>query len=275
MNVAANNIRLHATHHKQNFYYSITITLTDILAIAAHPDDIELYVSGSLMRTAEHGGSFAICDLTRGERGTRGSVETRNQETAAANKVLGIDASYRWNLAMPDGGIRISEESVLHLVQAIRYFRPRILLFPSASDRHPDHENAHRLAREAWFNAGLHAVETTYENQTQEPHRPDIQLTFCHVWEFEPDIIVDISNQFDRKLKAIAAYSSQFTFPGITATDNELDSQEPETLISGTDFTQYLIARMRRWGFMIGTEYGEGFQKLGSPIKLNDLQDLL
>jgi len=249
--------------------------LTDLLAIAAHPDDIELYVSGSLMRTADLGGSFAICDLTRGERGTRGSAETRGKETEEANKIMGIDASRRCNLEIPDGDIRLNEENRGRLVQAIRHFRPRILIFPSVSDRHPDHENAHRLVREAWFTAGLSTVETEYQGRPQEPYRPDIQLTFCHVWEFEPDMIVDISDQFERKLATIAAYSSQFTIPSVNTNSDTNCSQEPETLISGENFMEYLIARMRRWGFIIGARYGEGFQKLDSPIKINDLRDLL
>ncbi len=245
---------------------------TDILAVAAHPDDIELHVSGTLLRTADLGGSFAICDLTRGERGSRGSAALRAEETKRANEVLGIDETHRWNLAIPDGDIRITPENTLRVVRAIRRFRPRILLLPSESDRHPDHENAYRLVREAWFNSGLTAVETEYEGEAQEPHRPELLLTFAHAWEFEPDLIVDIGDQFDRKLEAIAAYSSQFTIPGSNRSESR---EEPETFISGEDFMEYLIARMRRWGFMIGRRYGEGFRKLGGPIRVDDVRTLL
>lgn len=223
------------------------------------------------MKTADLGGSFALCDLTRGERGTRGSAELRDEETQRANRILGIDDRDRWNLEIADGNIRITEDHLLRVVRAIRHFRPTTLLLPSESDRHPDHENAHRLIREAWFNAGLIAVETDYNGSSQEPHRPEILLTFAHGWEFEPDLIVDISNQFSRKMDAIAAYSSQFTLPDSSPFAN---TNEPETFISGTDFMEYMIARMKRWGFMIGRTYGEGFRKLGGPIRIDDIRTL-
>ncbi|MGE3800369.1 MAG: bacillithiol biosynthesis deacetylase BshB1 [Candidatus Kapaibacterium sp.] len=246
--------------------------MIDLLAIAAHPDDVELHVSGTLLKTVDLGGTVAICDLTRGERGTRGSGELRAEETRQANRAMGIDEANRWNLGIPDGDIRITEENILSVVKALRHFRPRILLFPSQHDRHPDHENGHRLIREGWFNSGLTAVESEFDGVPQKPHRPELLLMYAHSWEFEPDLIVDISQQFERKMEAIAAYSSQFSIPGQTSTE---DTDEPQTFISSHDFMEYIIARMRRWGFMVGGKYGEAFQKLGGPLKVDDLRTLL
>ena len=261
-----------ASEPETSTFQSVVFVQTDLLAIATHPDDIELHVSGTLMKTADQGGSFALCDLTRGERGTRGSAELRSLETEGANRILGISSENRWNLGIPDGDVRITEATILSIVRAIRYFRPRILLLPSERDRHPDHENAHRLIREAWFNSGLTALETEHEGASQKPHRPELLLTFAHSWEFEPDFIVDITDQFERKIEAIAAYGSQFTIPGKTSAE---ELNQPSTFISGEEFIEYLTARMRRWGFMIGTKYGEGFGKLGGPLKVNDVRHLL
>ena len=242
----------------------------DILCVAAHPDDAELYCSGTLMATAERGGSWAICDLTAGERGSRGSVEIRRDETIEANRRMGLPEHRRLNLGLPDGSIRLTEVSISRLVEAIRHFSPDILLIPSPADRHPDHGNAHRLGHEAWFNAGLVAVETSFQGEGQSPWRPRHLLTYDHVFESEPDIIVDISSTFQRKVEALAAYGTQFTLPG----KERSEEAGRGTLISGTDFFEFIVARMRRNGFRIGAEYGEGFHLVGSPVPMNDLRAL-
>ena len=248
--------------------------MVDILAVVAHPDDAELNIAGTLLRTADQGGSFAICDLTRGERGTRGSAALRAEEADNANAALDIDTDRRWNLEIPDGDIQITPENVNKLVRAVRHFRPSILIFPWTQDRHPDHENTHRLTREAYFNAGLTAVQTTgIDGNPQLPHRPKRLHTFFHTWETKPDFIVDISNQFERKLQAIAAYESQFTLPN--RGPSQTSSQEPATFISGEDYMEAIIARMRHWGFMIGVKYGEAFRTVGSPLKVSDLRHTL
>jgi bacillithiol biosynthesis deacetylase BshB1 len=252
------------------------MTESDILIIAAHPDDAELHVGGTIIRTIDQGGRVAICDLTRGERGSRGSAELRAAETALANESLGVDAADRVNLGIPDGDIRITPENLSRLIAVIRTVRPAILLIPSDEDRHPDHGNASALAREAWFNAGLRAVKSEWEGVQQEEFRPARLITFDHAWESEPEFIIDISEQFDRKLSALAAYGSQFRMPTDQESDAERNkSNEPETFISTHDFMEYMIARMRRLGFQIGTRYGEGFRQIDSPIKVNDLRDLL
>ncbi len=248
--------------------------MVDILAVVAHPDDAELNIAGTLLRTADQGGSFAICDLTRGERGTRGSAALRAQETRNANTVLNVEEDRRWNLEIPDGSIQIIPENVNKLVCAIRHFRPSILIFPWTHDRHPDHEQTHRLTREAYFNAGLTAVQTVGPDGTpQTPHRPERIHTFFHTWEAKPDFIVDISDQFERKLEAIAAYGSQFTVP--TKGSPQISSNEPNTFISGEEYMEAIIARMRHWGFMVGVKYGEAFRTVGSLLKVNDMRHTL
>lgn len=242
--------------------------MADILAIAAHPDDLELNIAGTLIKSIDAGRTVALCDLTRGERGTRGSAELRAEETARATAILGVDPADRWNLGMPDGNIAVTDENVRTVVTAIRRFRPKVLLFPWEKDRHPDHEQAHLLIRRACFDAGLRHVETEWNGQAQQPYRPDRIYTFMQAYERTPDFIVDISAQLERKLDAIAAYSTQFTIPGRTP---QSASNEPETFISAPDFMEFAIARMRHWGFMIGARYGEAFCTVSGPVKIGDL----
>lgn len=237
--------------------------MVDLLAIVAHPDDAELGVAGVLLKQADRGGSFAIVDLTRGERGTRGSAELRTEETRRANAILGIDEGRRWNLEIPDGGIADTDEHIARVVRAIRYFRPRTLLFPWREDRHPDHQDAHRLIHRSLFEAGLTARVTEHDGRRQEPFRPSRSYCFFHTYETTPMLVVDISEQLERKLEAIAAYGSQFTVPGRTS---RFDTHQPHTFISGEGYVESLIARMRHWGFMAGVPFAEAFMTLNGPV---------
>jgi bacillithiol biosynthesis deacetylase BshB1 len=241
--------------------------MADILAISSHPDDIELSVGGTLLKARDQGHSIALCDLTAGERGSRGTRETRREETSRANSVLGISDADRWNLGIPDGGIDNSPENVLKVVRAIRHFRPKVMLFSWEHDRHPDHEHGNRLIRQAYFDAGLVHTETEWEGEPQKPHRPDRIYCFFHTYERTPDFIVDISAQIDRKLEAIASYGTQFTVPGRSHGSVE----GPQTFISGESFMTAVLARMRHWGFMIGVDYAEAFVTVGGPVKVDDL----
>jgi bacillithiol biosynthesis deacetylase BshB1 len=247
--------------------------MPDILAISAHPDDIELNVAGTLLKAIAAGRTAAVCDLTQGERGSRGSMELRAAETRRANRVLGIADENRWNLKIPDGNIEVTMENRLKVVRAIRYFRPKVLLFSWERDRHTDHENGHRLVRDACFDAGLRHVVTEWNGQQQEPHRPEKMYCFFHTYERTPDFVIDISDYIEGKLAAVAAYSSQFTVPGHH--DEREDDTEPRTFISGTDFIEAVLGRMRHWGFMIGTRYGEAFTTVSGPLKVNDLLDTI
>jgi N-acetylglucosamine malate deacetylase 1 len=247
--------------------------MPDILAISAHPDDIELNISGTILKALASGRTVAICDLTQGERGTRGSMELRAEETRRANRVLGIPDENRWNLKIPDGNIEASEENRMRVVRAIRHFRPKVLLFSWERDRHPDHEQGHRLVRDAYFDAGLRQVESEWNGRRQEPHRPEKMYCFFHTYERTPDFVVDISDHIEGKLAAIAAYSSQFTVPGHH--EAREDDPEPPTFISGTDFIEAALGRMRHWGFMVGVRYGEAFTTVSGPLKINDLLDTI
>jgi len=242
--------------------------MPDLLAIVAHPDDAELNVAGTLLKHADAGGTFAIVDLTRGERGTRGSAEIRAQEAAAASRVLRLDPSLRWNLEIPDGAITSSDEHVARVVTAIRHFRPKTILLPYQQDRHPDHEDAHHLVRRAVFESGLVARVTEHNGQTQVPYRPQDCYAFFHTYETPPSVLVDITSQFERKLDAVAAYASQFTIPGRSP---DYEGGEPHTFISTSDYIDALIARMRHWGFMAGVTYAEAFVTLNGPPLVDTL----
>lgn len=245
--------------------------MPDILAIAAHPDDIELNAAGTLLKARAAGETFAICDMTQGERGTRGSGELRGEETQRANRVLGLADEDRWNLKIPDGNIECTMENRLKVVRAIRHFRPKVLIFSWDYDRHTDHEDSHRLVRAASFDAGLRRVETEWNGAPQEPHRPERMYCFFHTYERTPDFVIDVSDHIEGKLAAMAAYSSQMTVPGHNP-ERENDT-EPPTFISGTDFIEAVLGRMRHWGFMIGARYGEAYATVSGPVKVGSLME--
>ncbi|MCK5573296.1 MAG: bacillithiol biosynthesis deacetylase BshB1, partial [Bacteroidetes bacterium] len=142
----------------------------DVLAIGAHPDDVELASGGTVAKLVKQGRKVGIVDLTRGELGTRGSREIREKEAAAATRALGADV--RENLELPDGDIVNNAENRVKLIRLIRRYQPEILLFPYSVDRHPDHENANVLCREAWFHAGLTRIETLDNGEPQKAFRP-------------------------------------------------------------------------------------------------------
>lgn len=249
------------------------MTPVDILAFGAHPDDIELSVAGILLRALDNGQSVALCDLTEGERGTRGTVETRREETKQANCVMGIANEMRWNLGIPDGGITLTEEHTMRVVRAIRYFRPKVVLFSWERDRHPDHGDCHQLVQHALFNAGLRMVHTDHEGEAQAPHTVKKSYCYFHTWERTPDLLVDITAQVERKLDAIAAYGSQVTVPGRSRA--ALWAHEPRTFISGEDFIEAALGRMRHWGLMAGVRYAEALVSPAGPVLVNDLLNTL
>ena len=233
----------------------------DILAIAAHPDDIELCCAGTLAKAARSGSKVGILDLTKGELGTRGTVGIRSKEAAAAAKILGC---LRENLHLPDGGIQLSEANKLKLIQVYRRYQPRIILIPHFFERHPDHIHTHELAREAWFFSGLRKIKTTFNGKNQEPWRPDNYFHYMQWFEFAPSFIVDISDVYDQRLAAIKAHKSQFYDPA---------SKDPQTILSQNTFFDFVEARARNYGFKIGVKYGEPFYSVES-IGIDDLLGL-
>jgi N-acetylglucosamine malate deacetylase 1 len=225
----------------------------DILAFSPHPDDAELYCSGTLLACTRLGRRIGIADLTRGECSTRGTLASRARETAAASRVLALDA--RVNLAIPDGNIANTPANRLKVIRAIRALRPSTILLPYPLDRHPDHGNASTLVREALFQSGLAKVRTVQEGKAQRPHRPAKAFYYMLAHDFVPQFVVDVSAEQDRKLEAIRCYATQFH----TGADA---GEGPHTYVSSPDFLEALIARSRRLGFLIGGAFGEGFEAL-------------
>lgn len=234
-----------------------------LLAIAVHPDDIELGCAGILIKHARAGQAVGILDLTRGELGTRGTPEIRLQEAADAAQVMGVVV--RENAGMRDGFFRNDEEHQMQLIQYIRRWQPEIVIANSLEDRHPDHGRAGKLIADACFLAGLRKVETTYEGQTQEAWRPKRVFHMIQDRQLTPSFIVDVTDVHEQKLAAIQAYKSQFHNP---------DSNEPQTYISSQNFLEQIKYRDALLGKRIGVEYGEGLISENIP-GIADLNSLI
>jgi bacillithiol biosynthesis deacetylase BshB1 len=229
----------------------------DLLGIAAHPDDVEISCAGTMLMAKRAGKRTGILDLTRGELSTRGTPELRMQETEAASKVLGLD--WRKNLDMGDGNIEISSENVMKIVREIRNTRPTVLLTPHRFERHPDHEAASELAHRASFYAGLKKIETTDDDGTpQEPYRPLLVMHFMQTYTFEPKVVVDISDVFEERMKAVNAFGSQFG-------REKTKKTEAETFLTQKGFFETIEAKARYFGLMIGVEFGEPFWTQEAP----------
>lgn len=238
----------------------------DVLAIGVHPDDVELGCSGTLLNELKLGKKTGILDLTQGELGTRGTIETRYAEAAAAAAILGV--SVRENLQMRDGFFRNDEEHQLKLIRAIRKYQPEIVLANVLDDRHPDHGRAGQLIETACFLSGLVKIETTDVQGHRQPRwRPKYVLHYMQDWYHEPDLLVDISDVFEQRMKAVEAYTTQF----YSAADS---SDEPQTYISTPDFLDSVVARARMLGKRIGVKYAEGFMS-EKKIGIRSLDALL
>jgi bacillithiol biosynthesis deacetylase BshB1 len=223
-------------------------TKLDVMAIGAHPDDIELSCGGTIARLVKQGRNVGIVDVTEGELGTRGNRDIRAQEAARAAEILGVKS--RFNLRLPDGNIINTIENRKRLVELIRTHRPDVLLFPYPVDRHPDHEHSHVLCREAWFYAGLEKLVTIVNGKPQDPWRPRAYYHYMQWNEFEPSFIVDVTSEFDVRMEAMRAYRSQFFDP---------ESTERETVLSTPEFIERMTTRLRYYGDRIGRKYGEPF----------------
>lgn len=220
----------------------------DILAIAAHPDDVELCCSGVLMMEKGNGKKVGVVDLTRGEMGTRGTPETRKEESEVSSKIMGLDA--RENLELPDVYFQNDQHAQAKVIAAIRKYRPEVVLTNANSDRHPDHGRASKLVSDSAFYAGLKKIETVENGFQQEAWRPKYVFQFIQDRFIQPDFVFDISTVMERKVESIRAFKTQFD----TATDNE-----PQTYISTPAFLESVIYRAKMFGKMIGVAYAEGF----------------
>ncbi|PJJ84383.1 bacillithiol biosynthesis deacetylase BshB1 [Mucilaginibacter auburnensis] len=221
----------------------------DILVLSVHPDDAELGCAGTLLKHIAEGKKAGIVDLTRGELGTRGSAEIRDAEAAKSAEILGL--SVRDNLAIPDGFFTNTQEYQLKVIQAIRKYQPEIIIGNAKHDRHPDHGRAHQLIDTAAFLSGLRKIETYDNGVLQEPWRANILLSFIQDEYIKPDIIVDVTDHWDKKVESIKAFGSQFFNPEW--------EEEPQTYISSPGFIEGIEGRAREFGKIIGVTYAEGF----------------
>jgi N-acetylglucosamine malate deacetylase 1 len=220
----------------------------DVLAIGAHPDDLELACGGTLAKLVRQEKKVALCDLTQGELGTRGTKKIRAKEALQAADILGVVT--RRNLSIPDGNVEVNKKNLLKIITLIRELRPSLLIIPYGVERHPDHVHTSELCREAWYYSGLEKIKTRLYGKVQERHRPHHYFEFMQWMEFEPSFIIDISDTFNLKMKSVRAHSSQFYNP---------ESKESETKLSGPDFLEVIETRCRYFGSKIGVKYGEPF----------------
>lgn len=220
----------------------------DILAIGAHPDDVELSCGATIAKEIANGKKVGIIDLTRGELGTRGTATTRDEEAFNAAKILGV--SMRTNLGFADGFFVNDKQHQLEVIRMIRKHQPEIVICNAVDDRHIDHGKGSKLVSDACFLSGLIKIETTLDGKTQGAWRPKHVYHYIQWKNLEPDFTVDVSGFMDVKMKAVLAYKTQFY--------NE-KSKEPETPISSKNFTDSIKYRARDLGRLIGVEYAEGF----------------
>jgi bacillithiol biosynthesis deacetylase BshB1 len=236
----------------------------DILAIGAHPDDVELSCSGTLYLHKQKGFKTGIVDLTQGELGSRGSVAIRQQESSAASEILQLDI--RENLNLRDGFFKNDEEHQLKLISLIRKYKPNIVLGTAIKDRHPDHGRSSELIADACFLSGLLKIETELDGQSQAPWRPKRIFNYVQDQYIEPDFIIDISEVFDIKVQSILAYNSQFFY-------NE--GGGPKTYISTDEYLNTVKYRNVMMGKKIGVNHGEGFVSRQSSLGLKDFSCLV
>lgn len=220
----------------------------DILAFAAHPDDVEISMSGTLMKHIAAGKKVGIVDLTQGELGTRGTAQTRSEESKRATDLMGIH--YRTNLKMADGFFEITTENRLAIIREVRRCKPVVVFANSITDRHPDHARASKLVSEACFYAGLRKISTELDGVEQEAYRPRSVYHYIQDRYIEPNFIVDITPFIDKKIEVLNCYNTQFFNP---------NSNEPKTPISGAEFFDFLKGRMADFGRSIGVPFAEGF----------------
>ncbi len=220
----------------------------DILAIGAHPDDVELGCGATLAKEISNGKTVGLLDLTRGELGTRGTPEIREKEAKNAAEILG--ASFRHNLEFSDGFVVNNAASKLEIIKIIRKYQPDIVICNAIDDRHIDHATASKLASDACFLSGLQKIETIMEGNHQKAWRPKHVYHYIQWKNIEPDFVVDVTDFLDKKLETVFAFKSQFHQEG---------TNEPETPITSTNFRDSITYRAQDLGRLIGVEYAEGF----------------
>ena len=220
----------------------------DILAFGAHPDDVELGCGATLAKEVSRGKKVGIVDLTRGELGTRGTAETRDEEASHAAKILGV--SMRTNMEFADGFFLNDKTHQLAIIKIIRTYQPEIIICNAIADRHIDHGKGSQLVSDACFLSGLIKIETKNDGKIQKPWRPKQVYHYIQWNNLEPDLVVDVSGFIDTKMASVLAYKTQFFDP---------KSKAPQTPISSKNFTDSIIYRSRDLGRLVGVEHAEGF----------------
>ena len=220
----------------------------DILAFGSHPDDVELGCGATIAKEIALGKRVGIVDLTRGELGTRGSADLRDEEATNAAKILGV--SVRENLRFADGFFTNDKEHQLEIIKMIRKYQPEIVLCNAIDDRHVDHGKGSKLVSDACFLSGLIKVKTELNGEQQDKWRPKQVYHYIQWKNLKPDFVVDVSDYIDKKTASVMAYKSQFYDP---------ESNEPETPITSKNFIDSINYRARDLGRLIGVEYAEGF----------------
>ena len=235
----------------------------DILVFGSHPDDAELGAGGSIAKEVASGKKVGIIDLTRGELGTRGSAEIRDQEACAAAKILGV--TVRENLKFRDGFFVNDETHQMEIIKMLRKYRPEIVLCNTIDDRHIDHAKGSELVSNACFLSGLIKIQTKLDGENQDAWRPKLVYHYIQWKNIAPDFVVDISGFISKKTEAISAYASQFHDP---------KSKEPDTPISSKTFLESVHYRAKDLGRLIGKDYAEGFT-VERQIAVDSLGDLI
>ncbi|HEV7768954.1 MAG TPA: bacillithiol biosynthesis deacetylase BshB1 [Thermoanaerobaculia bacterium] len=226
----------------------------DLIFFGAHPDDVELSAGGTVAKCVKDGLRVGIVDLTRGEMGTRGTPQTRKREAQAAAKALG--ATFRQQLDFQDGNLQTGREQELEIIEVLRVRRPKLVIAPWPDDRHPDHTRTGHIVTEASFYAGLKSLQTG-----APAHRPQTVLYYMQNYMVPPSFVVDVTANWKAKMRAVAAFKSQFHDP---------KSKEPQTFISDPKFLGMIDARGRHFGALIGVTYGEAFVTK-QPPRVDDL----
>lgn len=215
----------------------------DVLAFSAHPDDIELAAAGTLIKLTKQGYAVGVADMTRGEFGTRGTEEIRQNEAREAARLLGLKV--RDCLDIPDGSVTVTRENHLKVVRLLRKYRPSIVINHYWKARHPDHMATSTIVTEACYFSGLAKLDTG-----QERHRPMRILYHQIHYDVVPSFVVDVSKEIEQKWKVVRAHKSQFHDP---------NSKEPETILSQPAFLDMIETRMKYWGGLIGVTHAEPF----------------
>lgn len=226
----------------------------DLLAFGAHPDDVEIGVGGTLIKHRKAGYEVAVIDLTAGEMGSNGTPEIRAQEAVEAGEIMGVE--FRKCLKIPDGKVEENEENVKLVVEEIRKHKPQVVLAPYWEDRHPDHINSSQLVTTACFKSGLKKFAAA-----GEPYRPEAVVYYFLAKVEEPDFIVDISAEYEAKIDALLAHSSQV---------NKNQQHDFKTVLNDNGFVNKLKTRFEYLGSLINGKAGEGF-KYKKNIELPDL----